>query len=187
MALRVSRLVEAQLDRLCWVRLSATTFRLPGQRRPFTTVGHRGHVVSYLRFSPVEYRALRQACGPVSPLHFRPRALQRVLIASLQDTHPALATRISQLRIRQLSILCEHFRPRQPKVRHDLTLDEVGTLAEAFGPLLRNVRFSHLLQRPLVRQLLLGDPCLAAKLHHLSQEQFREVCEQVRACLGRGP
>jgi hypothetical protein len=136
--------------------------------------------MSYIRLSPTEYRAIARVAaglGAVPRLH----ALKRLLVTALADTQPALAARIGRLKSRHLRVLHEHLWGRPRRFRQGgLTAEEVGTLEEAFGPLLLHSRFRRPLKRALVRQLLVECPALADKLHALSPEQFDDFCEQLR-------
>ncbi|HZY85504.1 MAG TPA: hypothetical protein VFE78_11790, partial [Gemmataceae bacterium] len=68
--------------------------------------------MSYLRFSPDDYRALRRICSshPTHALHRR--SFKSLLLSSLSTARPALAQRIAQLNGRRLGLLFDHFRQR---------------------------------------------------------------------------
>jgi hypothetical protein len=136
--------------------------------------------MSYLRFSPQEYHAIRNICGPLDLAARRPQVVKRALVKVLTTTNKPLADRLARFTWSQYHILCEHLRGLcQTPVQVYLDPLEVKTLIDTFGPLLFNVRFASPLKRILVRRLMEASPELAEKLHGLSPEQFTELCHQV--------
>ncbi len=141
--------------------------------------------MSYLRFSRVEYEAVSEASCSINLTRCRPCALKRILVRSLAASLPELAGRISRFRRQEMRILHEHLRRLQQPARLDLTAEEVGMLAEAFGPLLFQVRFLRPLKSALVHQFRDAFPDLAAKLAYLSNDRFEALCERIKERVNR--
>ena len=144
--------------------------------------------MSYLRFSPAEYRVVSELSGTLNINRCRPAALKRFLAEALADALPELAGPIASFRRQEAHILHEHLRrQRQSRERHDLTTGELALLAEAFGPQLRQVRFLRPLKSALVDQFRAAFPDLAAKLDRLSPVRFESLCEQIKEWARKSP
>lgn len=134
--------------------------------------------MSFVRFTPREYRAIAEACRGLDLRRLRPADLRRQLAAAVEEALPALAERIARMGTHKLLLIAAHFRPR----RHEpaLTPAELKALTEAFGPLLHEVRFARPLRRVMAQEVAPEAPNLAAKLYDLSPEEFQRLCERVR-------
>jgi hypothetical protein len=150
-------------------------------------LSRKGHLVSYLRFTPSEYEAISRLNRSLSLNRYPLPAFRRLLIASLADTLPELARRVAGLRRQQIQLLYRHLqdRPRAER-RHDLAPEEVGLVADAAGPLLFRARFARHLKRALVEHFGAVSPALATKLERLSLYRFEALCEQVQERVRRG-
>jgi hypothetical protein len=137
--------------------------------------------MAFLRFRPAEYRAIACLCRPLLHDECPPRFIKRLLIASLTDALPELATRISRLSQDELKLLLGELRERPAAEKpHGLTPDEVELIAQT-GVLLSSCsRFIHLLKRALVRRLAEWHPELAMKVDRMSLRQFESLCEAAR-------
>jgi len=136
--------------------------------------------MSYLRFSRLEYAALADAARPLNLNRCRPWVFKRLLARALAGTLPELSQRISHFRRQEIRILHEHLRQRRQPEQQELTAEEVGMLAEAFGPLLFQVRFLRPLKSALVHQFRDAFPDLATKLARLSNDRFESLCERIK-------
>jgi hypothetical protein len=139
--------------------------------------------VSYLRFSPAEYRAIARLCGPLDLRQPRLAAFQRFLADSLADTFPSLAARLAGFRRHQVKILYDHLRKSADPaadVPPHFSAEELQTLAAACRPLWGHARFAGLFHRTLVRSLQDSSPGLARKLDLLTRSQFQALCERVQ-------
>jgi len=142
--------------------------------------------MSYLRFSRVEYEAVSAITRPLNLNRYRPLALKRLLAQSLAAALPELAERIGRFRRQEIRILHDYFRCQQrPPEVHELTAEELAMLAEAFGPVLFQVRFLRPLKSALVHQFRDAFPDLAAKLGRLSNERFEALCDRIKQRVNR--
>jgi len=136
--------------------------------------------VTYLRFTPTDYRALRSLYRELTFPDDRPSFIQRLLVMTLADLLPPLAERIAGLSRKEFRLLLDHLRPLpQPALSHGLTPEHVEVIAEASGPLLPHTRYAHLLQRALARRLADSRPYLALKVVCLTSRQFKLLCEEI--------
>jgi hypothetical protein len=137
--------------------------------------------VSHLRFTPPEYETISRVCERLGPDGHQLRKLQRLLVASLASSSPALAERIAHLQPRHLSLLHYHFwgRPEPTRELH-FTVEEIKVLADACGKLVFNARFAQSVRRALVPMLREASPFLAAKIQRLSQEELEALCALVK-------
>jgi hypothetical protein len=144
--------------------------------------------VTYLRFSPADYRNLCRFCQP--PLHPRLHTLafKRLLVTSLAEAQSSLAGRVAELRGPELRILRDHFNGRATAeapagAGHAFSAEELTTVAEACESFLHPVRILRHFRGALVGHLSDFFPALALKLARLSERQFSRLYEQVT---GRG-
>jgi hypothetical protein len=141
--------------------------------------------LSYLRFTPPEYRAVASACGRFRLVDHDLPTFHLLLVAALGPL-PGLAGRIAGLRGRRLEILYLHFRERQRPAaagRHDLTFEELHLLAVACDTAPFRVRFARPFQSVLVELFEGARPELARKLAALSGRHFNRLYNRA---LGRG-
>jgi hypothetical protein len=134
--------------------------------------------VSYLRFTPDDYRALASLWETLSLRHETPYTVKRRLVEALAQSHSGLAVRLAGFHTRQLRVLCDHLRGRKPIGRHGLNAGELRLLTRAAGGLLSHVRFIQPMRRFLVQHFRDKHPSLAEKLHTMSLGQFELLCRQ---------
>jgi hypothetical protein len=132
--------------------------------------------VAYLRFTPDEYRTLRD-------LHRRHGldgrnlpSFKRLLVEALRGVSGHLARRITSLRGRRLELLYFHFRTRPPTVvRHDLNAEELRLVEEACVSAPFPVRFVKPFKGLLAEMLERSRPELAEKIARMSGYQFERL------------
>ena len=138
--------------------------------------------MSYLRFSPDEYRVLRRLvrATPLSEMDLP--AVKRFLVANLPLDRLDLAMRIDRLEDGQLQLLYEHLVGHNPAgaMWDGFTEAELNAVAYAWSSFPYPVRFLRYFRKPLVHLLSDGSPDLAQKLAGLSARQFRLLYEYVR-------
>ncbi len=139
--------------------------------------------MSYLRFSPEDYRALCRLCSPHLTDALDLPAFRQLLVCSLSESRPALAGRISQLDGHQLGILYDHFRQRTAPLRgegeHGLGPKELRVLREACRCYPTTARFLRPFKANLVEILRDVFPALARKVRRLSDEEFGRLYDEV--------
>jgi hypothetical protein len=146
--------------------------------------------LSYLRFTPDDYRLLARACRHVQLGGCSRAAFNRLLVESLSSSSPGLAQRIACLRRTELSLLYDHFRERlRPTAEGDrqgsdvdggeqgFTPGELRVIAEACLSAPFHVRFVRPFKRVLVELFQEAWPALAQKLARLSGSQFERLYE----------
>ncbi len=143
--------------------------------------------MSYLRFTPDDYRNLAHVCSRLNLHRSQPRQFKRLLIQDLRYVSPSLAQRIVAFRWTELRLVFDHFAvgacpttegiPKDPL--HEFDLLELMMIAEecAAGPF--PIRFIRQFKRVLVERLLESWPILAGKLSWLSGHQFERLFKQV--------
>jgi len=136
--------------------------------------------LSYLRFTPLEYRALCQLCSPLDLADDFFPDFKAFLVAALLDDLPDLAKRIALFRRGQLRILFDHVRGRKAKPAGGLTQEEFRALTQACNSLVNPHRFLHYYKDSLVRHFQKSKPALARKLTRMTDEQFRELYGRVK-------
>jgi hypothetical protein len=137
--------------------------------------------LSYLRFTPADYRAVARACREhgLAPLDLP--TFRDLLAAALAADAPALAARVGGLDAGKTLLLQQHLRGKEPgAARPALTAAEWRTLGELCGAAPGATRFVGVFHRLLVRQLRKTAPGLARKLERLSPAQVERLYEQVR-------
>jgi hypothetical protein len=144
--------------------------------------------MTWLCFSPKDYRALSRLCVPLPTARDDLAAFRRFLLESLADVRPALAERIAELDGHKIGVLLDHFSDRAPADasrgrQHLFNGEELRVVAEACASFLHPVRFVRHLRMALVGHLSDLFPHLARKLARLSDRQFERLYEQVT---GRG-
>jgi hypothetical protein len=140
--------------------------------------------MSYLRFSPGEYRAICRACRRLVVEQLSLRIFKRVLIVSLANKQRKLAERIAVLDECQVYILYDHLlEQRWAKAKEGgqpmLTTDELEMVAEACQCYQFPIRSLHSFKRSLVQVLWGVFPALASKLSRLSDSEFEWLHELV--------
>jgi hypothetical protein len=143
--------------------------------------------LSFLRFTPTEYRLLCSACVRFDLAVDGLSNFRRLLVLALGEESPNLARRIEKLRLREVELLYYHFRPRpEAAVRHDLTDEELSLFAEVCTSASLPVRFVRPFQKTLVESLTGWQPELATKVDRLSGYAFERLYNQAvgRECWG---
>ncbi len=149
--------------------------------------------MTYLRFTPDEYRCLVQAGSSWQRHIRRPRQFKRLLVQELRYVSPDLAQRIADFRWAELRLVLRHFAERARAATesiptdplHDFELLEVMMIAEECAAAPIDVRCVRRFQQFLVNRLLESWPILAGKLACLSVKQFERLFKQVSE-RGRG-
>jgi hypothetical protein len=141
--------------------------------------------MSYLHFSPEEYRVLCRLGEqlPLAATGFT--AFRHFLVAHMPLDQLALAKRIARLDDRPLRLLQQHLLGRrQAEAREGDTLtfaeEELQLLTQTIDWPRQPLRFLWLFQKSMVQRLRDHSPSLARKLARLSARQFEELYEHVR-------
>jgi hypothetical protein len=141
--------------------------------------------MSYLRFSPEEYRAICRLAKDIPLSGADLPALKHFLVAYLPLDQLRLAKRIGHLDNRQMRVLYEHLKDQRQagavqSGRHAFTAEELKMVGEACDSLLYPVRFLRFFRNTLVEHLHGIDPSLARKLGRLSERQFERLYEHLK-------
>jgi hypothetical protein len=140
------------------------------------TVDRKEYPLSYLRFTPTEYRLLSSTYDRFDLAKHSLPAFRRLLTMALADESPRLARKVERLRQGEAELLFYHFRPRPAAaVRHDLSDEELSTFAEVCGAMAFLVRFVRPFQRAFVETLEELEPELAAKVDRMSGYAFEQL------------
>jgi hypothetical protein len=137
---------------------------------------NRRNSLSYLRFTPSEFRALTDLYRALELRGVSLTAFGCLLSFELAEARPLLARRIDGFSSGELRLLLERM-PGQPAGA--FTADELQALVEARGPLPLAGRFARPARRRLVTNLMMTRPKLARKIARLSNEGFERLCEQL--------
>jgi hypothetical protein len=151
--------------------------------------------LSYLRFTPGEYRALCQLCRPLDLHRLDAAELRAFLIPALAGTLPTLGERIAAFHDRELRLLHEHLRERKEARSSTsarvtvagLSPEEVTALAEAFRSYPFLSRFIRFLRGSLVQYFRENYPNLAAKLARMNDHDFEQLHTQMQTRRKGGP
>jgi hypothetical protein len=135
--------------------------------------------LSYLRFSPREYRALCRICRPLSLDGMQLPPLKRFLIESLLVVRPALAKRVALFGRSQLRLLLDHFREQEAKQEPELSAEDFYLLMEACHAWASGHRFLRYYRISLIRLFNKVKPSLANKLARMSEDQFQALYGRV--------
>jgi hypothetical protein len=146
-------------------------------------------MLTYLRFTHDEFRALEHACRSrrLNDRFFP--AFKAFLVRSLAGTHPGLADRISGFYRWQVGIVFEYLKERRRAVRGrgkerdtpaGLTAAECDAVVRALAAVEAQDRFLSAYQHFLVRHFRQEAPGLAKKLARLDGSQIERLHEQVR-------
>jgi hypothetical protein len=146
---------------------------------------HKGRPMSYLRFSPDEYRALCRLSEQLPLGGMDLSALQHFLVANLPLEQLDLANRIARLGDLRMQLLYKHLLGQNPADAVPCEWDaftqaELKAVADAWGSFPYPIRFLRHFRKPLVHLLNDGSPDLAQKLAGLNERQFRLLYEYVR-------
>jgi hypothetical protein len=133
---------------------------------------------TYVRLTPREYRTVCTLCRSTNFQEYPTHALRLLLVGSLADTWPELATKLCQLSDSQLTVLYDHMLQTAQPEGATLTAEEVELVTATAGPLLTKARFLRPLQAALVKLLRGNHPTLAGKLACLSTAEFQAACER---------
>lgn len=138
--------------------------------------------MSYLRFTPGEYRTLSELSARQALSRRHQSAFRRLLVASLRQADPALAGRIARLSRDKANLLYWHFRehtPAAPAPPTQFTAQELRLVAEACVKAPFPVRFVRPFKDMLIELFEEEWPALARKLAGLSGLQFERLYAQV--------
>jgi hypothetical protein len=148
--------------------------------------------LSYLRFTPEEFRAIRQACDSVELSGDFFAVFKYFLVESLSDTHPDLATRILRFYRPQLVLLYAFLRrqrtsaaknrgpTRREEHEYGLTTEELQAVRHASGPFFLYDGYLGSFQDFLLYNLGETRPSLAAKLARLDPRQVAGLYHQMK-------
>src|SRR6516162_9712548 len=141
--------------------------------------------MSYLRFSPDEYRALCRLAEQIPRGGMGLSALQHFLVANLPLAQLDLANRVARLDDLQMQLLHEHLQGQSLEDAlagewDGFTEAELEAVADAWESFPYPRRFLRYFRRPLVHLLSDGSPDLARKLDGLSERQFTRLYEYVK-------
>jgi hypothetical protein len=146
--------------------------------------------MSYLRFTPEEFRAIRRTCDSVELSDDFFAVFRYFLVESLSDMLPILAIRIARLRTSQLLLLYGFLRRQKTsEVRNrgltrrgadewGLTFEELQVIRRASGPFFLHDGSLGSFQDYLVYNLSKTRPGLAAKLSRLRPRQMARLYQQ---------
>jgi hypothetical protein len=151
--------------------------------------------VSYLRFTPDDYRALCQLCRPLDLYRLDAAELRTFLIPALAGSLPALGQRIAAFHDREMRLLHEYLRDRKEaraSTRHKgsiagLAAEEATALAEAFRSYPFLSRFIRFLRGSLVQYFRESFPNLAVKLARMNDHDFEHLHAQMQTRRKGGP
>jgi hypothetical protein len=148
--------------------------------------------LSYLRFTPEEFRAIRQACDPVHLNADFLAVFKYFLVEALDDTLPDLATRIRRFRRSQLVLLYGFLRQQrtaaaksQAQTRREesecgLTAEELQAVRYASDPFFLHDGYPGSFRDFLLYNLREARPRLAAKLARLHPRQIARLYQQAK-------
>ena len=140
----------------------------------------------YLRFTPEEFRAIRQACDAVDLSGDFFAVFKYFLVESLSDTLPDLAIRIARFRRSELELVYRFLRRHQtsPGRAEDecgLTSEELQAIRRASGPFFLHDGSLGSFQDYLVYNLSKTRPGLATRLSRLRPRQIARLYQQVQS------
>ena len=137
--------------------------------------------MSYLRFTPDEYRTIARLCREHDLGGRHQPAFRRLLVEALRNACPALADRIARLGKAKLGVLYWHFRERTPTIRTrpQFTTQDLRLIVEACLTAPFRVRLVRPFKHVLIELFQEEWPALARKLARLSGHQFEELYEEV--------
>ena len=141
--------------------------------------------MSYLRFSPDEYRALCRLSQQIPRGGMGLPALQHFLVANLPLEQLDLANRVARLDDRPMRLLHKHLLGRRQAealegVKLKFTEEELKLVTQAIDFPRHPLRFLWLVRKSMVERLSDHSPSLAWKLARLSERQFERLYEHVR-------
>ena len=141
--------------------------------------------MSYLHFSPDEYRALCRLAEQIPRGGMGLSALQHFLVANLPLEQLDLANRVARLDDRPMRLLHKHLlgRRQAEALESDkltFTEEELELIIQAIDFPRHPLRFLRHFQKSMVERLSDAYPSLAWKLARLSERQFERLYEHVR-------
>ena len=144
--------------------------------------------MSYLRFSPDEYRAICRLAEQIPRGGMGLSALQHFLVANLPLAQLDLANRVARLDDLQMQLLHEHLRGQSLEDAlagewDGFTEAELEAVADVWDSFPYPNRFLRHFREPLVRLFSDTFPGLARKLARMSEHQFTRLYDYVK---GRG-
>jgi len=143
--------------------------------------------LSYLRFTPDEYRTIAGLCRRLRLGRQHRPGFKRLLVQALASVAPELGKRLARLRRSELGLLYNQFQERigpgpgasaNTGPRHDFTPAELQTVLDACVTPPSPVRFVRPFKHVLVELFAESAPELAQKLAHMSGHQFERLYEQ---------
>ena len=99
--------------------------------------------MSYLRFSPAEYRAVSRICRRLDLGSYNSPTFQRVLALALSDASPMLAERIGRFQRAEVRLLYDHQRAEAKGAQPPFPSEEWRKLGEACESVPATHRFAH--------------------------------------------
>jgi hypothetical protein len=148
--------------------------------------------MSYLRFTPKEFRAIRRACRSLDLNDDFFVVFKYFLVESLTGPSASLTQKLAHLPRHKLRILCDYLREQKPSSveKHGwlrkggtqcaLTFEELQTVRQVSGVFFLHDGSLHSFQDYLVYAFRKSAPGLAARLDHLSQQQIESLFYQVK-------
>jgi hypothetical protein len=136
--------------------------------------------LSYLRFTPAEYRAVARVCRRLDLGSYNPPTFQRVLALALSDASPGLSDRVSRFGRGEVRLLYDHLRAKTRDAQRPFPSEEWRKLGEACESVPATHRFAHQVQRAVIGHLRTASPGLCRKLARMSISQFVRLFDRVR-------
>jgi hypothetical protein len=149
--------------------------------------------VSYLRFTPEEFKAIEQACRSMNLSDDFFHVFKYFLVETLEHTLPGLTQRLAQLPTRKLRILYEYLRDqkhssvknhgggtKQNGQKAALTFVELQAVRRASGSFFLHDGSHWSFQDYLVHDFGKTAPALAAKLARFSHQQIARLYQQAK-------
>jgi hypothetical protein len=132
--------------------------------------------LSYLRFTPSEFRALTDLYGALELRSASLTAFACLLSFELTESRPLLARRINGFSAAKLRLLRERM-TGEPAI--GFTAAELRTLVDALPPFPLTGRFARPLRRHLVACLTATRPKVARRISRLTDAGFERLCDQI--------
>jgi hypothetical protein len=136
-------------------------------------------MLTYLRFTWKEYRAIARACRSIPLTEGSYAAFQSSLVAALAGVQPELARRVAAFRPYQVGIVFQYLKERN-QTSLAFTAQECEALARFCGSVELPPRFVASFRDALVGYLRGAWPELADKLARLSEQEVAQLYERAR-------
>jgi hypothetical protein len=145
---------------------------------------------SYLRFTPEEFRAISQVCRPLDFGGDSFDTFQPLLVDSLADRYPELASRIAGFRSHQLALLYCHMGERraskakamnqEAEPESYLSFEELHAIWQASHPSWPCGGFHPSFKKFLMAHFASRSPHLRWKLARFTERQMKRLFHQVK-------